>query len=1613
MIRRKMWPKVVVFVIAIILVSGAKVDPEPGNKVTDMVLKKFQQEVVAGLDKKGYGRLAKVLGNMDITKWEKYRQQIKEGKTDAVFAELLKEQEEAMIQDLYDRAKDRLKKLAAQKEVLGGNTMQYLDFVEKHHKAMMAMATHAWNRQYPQAGNVLIDHIKKQARIKAEEFTFKMIQNGLNYIMGDVAGTNIGGIYVWLIKLEVVAIEEFRKYTKDYFSTIDVIFPDGTEGKRTLCEHYAFLRKQGWTKHDAFHRQGGRAPLSIYSWIAGKGRAWYSTHVRPDYSTKVTRPDDPALIRIFEICYTATQIPSSEIERKLKMGRSYADRELFGEIKTGMEEGKKEIKKIFRGKFKEELNLIVTVVDSKSGDKVMGATVTLDGEKKDAPTGVATFTREYAFFDPAGWMTGSGKSEIEVSAGAKGYESKSGTFGKDDLANQFDASSNSISIKISLDPKGPEEVEIVVTVLDSKSGSKVSDATVTFDGETQTASNGVATFKRKSDVLAPDNSGTQVKLSAEADKYEPKSKDFTWGELAQKLDKDNNQINIEISLDPKKEPKELNLVVTVVDAKTKSQISNAKVTVDGDQKDAPTGVATFVRDRSILDPANSQNKIQVSADAKDYDSESSSFTWGFLSNRYDKDKNEIQIQISLNPSEKAGKIVDFQVHCSPTEIFEDEASICVAKIYYESGKVKDVSVGSNWTPGLVEATKGTVHGDQVKQKHTLPHTVDIEAGYQAKLEEGGQLWTAKASVVVKPKVGPQPGIQIAKAASSPSISVGGTVTYTFTVSNTGNCELVNVQVKDDQCNPVGYTGGDVNNDYVLDVKEAWTYECAMTLNQTGNFVNTATVVGTDPDGKTVTHASAVTVNVTAKKVEVPDLYSLTRDAAVYDIKEAKLTVGNIQGEPSDLDPGLVTRQTPAAGTQVDAGTAVSFWLSKSEPHHLFVDPPRVTIDQDSAVTFTAILVHDDGTERDVTQQAAWTPGPGNVFIGREPGTFTVTAEIGGVKGFATVNVNEPEEPGWEPPISHADDTLANVPYPKPSDYTWYALCTKGVGEVVYGEDTDPTKYFIMGGPFPGPRTVKKWIDDNCPRWRCTLEGACAVKPAGGGDWNVFCNKETGAVTIGKGSAGSGQVILSGGFLGEPDARFWVDSNCPAWRCTKDGTCAQEPARGGKWKIFCDTESGAVTIGTGMLMPGSGKVIMDEGFLGEPDARMWLDLHCPRWRCTEDGGCATGPATGGDWYVFCAYDGVLLLRSDPPGPDRERTMAKNFLSESDARLWVNTNCPTWRCDSQNRCLIPGGPKDDAAADATIDDAIDDVSSSDQIGDCDGAIAEFSSAASDLDGMATSFENLALYFDQQLRSFDPLDPEARKAVCNNADVAYALTSARTAVDEYDISYFSLAALFGDVAAFCESGSDFDRAQAEYDRLGEQGSYLDTEYSRMVSDFGIYQCDELASRTDADDEADDSRDPDDLEAGVEVCGDGIDNDGDGEIDECDAGCCDKNVQVTVTDCGPAADDIFLIAVDGNTLGVTPKGAANTFNIELSPGPHSATITCLDDGSDPPGNDIGTACIWVVIFGGEPIGGDVLEIPYGGTATVGFIVPQQETAPPFPKVIDGSSLQHLEKKD
>ena len=116
----------------------------------------------------------------------------------------------------------------------------------------------------------------------------------------------------------------------------------------------------------------------------------------------------------------------------------------------------------------------------------------------------------------------------------------------------------------------------------------------------------------------------------------------------------------------------------------------------------------------------------------------------------------------------------------------------------------------------------------------------------------------------------KPGISITKTASPTSVRAGRDVTYTFVVRNTGDAALSNVVPTDDKCAPLDFTGGDDNNNGLLDgtdsgSPESWTYTCtrAVNLPPPPDTVDTnrVTVNGTDPLGNNYTDADTARVTV--------------------------------------------------------------------------------------------------------------------------------------------------------------------------------------------------------------------------------------------------------------------------------------------------------------------------------------------------------------------------------------------------------------------------------------------------------------------------------------------------------------------------------------------------------------------------------------------------------------------------------------------------------------------------------------------------------------------------------------------------------------------------------
>src|SRR4029079_3899998 len=87
--------------------------------------------------------------------------------------------------------------------------------------------------------------------------------------------------------------------------------------------------------------------------------------------------------------------------------------------------------------------------------------------------------------------------------------------------------------------------------------------------------------------------------------------------------------------------------------------------------------------------------------------------------------------------------------------------------------------------------------------------------------------------------------QDADSPTGPHVPAGGTVTFTYVVTNTGTVPLANVVVTDDKLGPIpGPASGDANGNGLLDPTETWTYTATATA-LAGPQTNLATVTGQD------------------------------------------------------------------------------------------------------------------------------------------------------------------------------------------------------------------------------------------------------------------------------------------------------------------------------------------------------------------------------------------------------------------------------------------------------------------------------------------------------------------------------------------------------------------------------------------------------------------------------------------------------------------------------------------------------------------------------------------------------------------------------------------------
>ena len=176
----------------------------------------------------------------------------------------------------------------------------------------------------------------------------------------------------------------------------------------------------------------------------------------------------------------------------------------------------------------------------------------------------------------------------------------------------------------------------------------------------------------------------------------------------------------------------------------------------------------------------------------------------------------------------------------------------------------------------------------------------------------------------------QPIIDIVKSGPAGPVSVGQSITYTYTVTHDAASDMsqVDITVDDDIVGAISnLTSGDTDGDALLDGGETWVFEETYTVpvDAADPLVNVATVTGTDADGEAVPKAQdqhSVDVEfqpvITVDKVGSPVLASIGDTVSyTYTVAHDAGSDGSAVSAVSVVDSRGLTLSGPTGDTNSD------------------------------------------------------------------------------------------------------------------------------------------------------------------------------------------------------------------------------------------------------------------------------------------------------------------------------------------------------------------------------------------------------------------------------------------------------------------------------------------------------------------------------------------------------------------------------------------------------------------------------------------------------------------------------------------------------------------------
>ena len=173
-------------------------------------------------------------------------------------------------------------------------------------------------------------------------------------------------------------------------------------------------------------------------------------------------------------------------------------------------------------------------------------------------------------------------------------------------------------------------------------------------------------------------------------------------------------------------------------------------------------------------------------------------------------------------------------------------------------------------------------------------------------------------------------LQLTKTADPTSASTGENITYTYTITNTGNVTLSNITLADDKIPEVSLPSDNITLAAGGNIMATATYTVSEGDLEQGSIVNNATATGTDPDGNTVTANDTATVELTSPPSDEVPAIEVTKSADkttaspgdtityTYTITNTdNVTISNISLEDDKLGP-ISDNITLAPGENVTA-----------------------------------------------------------------------------------------------------------------------------------------------------------------------------------------------------------------------------------------------------------------------------------------------------------------------------------------------------------------------------------------------------------------------------------------------------------------------------------------------------------------------------------------------------------------------------------------------------------------------------------------------------------------------------------------------------------------------